>query len=350
MNHRLILITLAAVLLAALQLPASAQNQEIETPSVRITTYGGSGWMAYGGDEMALLTTKKSVMLGVWHPSTRQFERSSGPVYEFRANGEIWRVGESPMQIGEIESDGTLQSAKTPNVKLIGNDVMIGGEKYGSITDAGAIYVLDDLVANVLGKVDKPVAAFVVFCSMFTKEYLDWYKAAKVQLDAAEAARRQQVAAAAAAAAEQRRQQEAQQQASGNNGSTRRHASYIEVSGSEVRALDGSRRAIGRASIVGGDIYVYTGTGGSMSTGRIHKSGSDYYVDFRGTTNVYRISKVGDDYVFYGSNGMSVGKVRHNGAMRRYEAQRDGSTATIAEFPDSMDPAYAALLYYNFFD
>lgn len=347
MNTRLFRMLLAAALLAVFHSPAGAQNQEIETPSVRITTYGASGWMAYGGDEMALLTTKKSVMLGVWHPSTRRFERNSGPVYEFRANGEIWRVGDNPMQIGEIESDGTLQSAKTPNVKLVGNDVMIDGVKYGSVSDAGAIHVLDDLVANCLGKVDKQVATFVVFCSMFTKEYLDWYKAAKVQLDAAEAARRQQVAAAAA---QHQQQQAAQQQASGNNGSSRRRASYIEVSGSEVRALDGSRRAIGRASVVGGDIYVYSGTGGSVSTGKIRKSGSDYYVDFRGTTNVYRISKVGDDLVFYGSNGMSVGKVRHNGAMRRYEVQRDGSTATVAEFPDSLDPAYAALLFYNFFD
>lgn len=340
-------MTLAALLLAAFYSPASAQTQEIETPSIRITTYGASGWMAYGGDEMALLTTKKSVMLGVWHPSTRQFERNSGPVYEFRANGEIWRVGENPMQIGEIESDGTLQSAKTPNVKLVGDDVMINGEKYGSITNAGAIYVLDDLVANVLGKVDKPVAAFVVFCSMFTKEYLDWYKAAKVQLDAAEAARRQQVAAAAA---QHQQQMAAQQQASGGSSSSRRAASYIEVSGSEVRALDGSRRAIGRASVVGGDIYVYTGTGGSVSTGKIRKSGSDYYVDYRGSSNAFRISKVGDNIVFYGSNGTSVGKVWHNSAMRRYEVQRDGSSATIAEFSDSLDPAYAALLFYPFFD
>ena len=37
-------MTLAALLLAALYSPASAQNQEIETPSIRITTYGGSGW------------------------------------------------------------------------------------------------------------------------------------------------------------------------------------------------------------------------------------------------------------------------------------------------------------------
>ena len=54
--------------------------------------------------------------------------------------------------------------------------------------------------------------------------------------------------------------------------------------------------------------------------------------------------------VFYGSNGMSVGKVWHNTAMRRYEVQREGSSASVAEFTDSVSPAYAALLFYNFFD
>lgn len=345
MNTRILRFLFAAILSAALYIPASAQNQELETPSIRITSYGASGWMAYGGDEMAILTTKKSVMLGVWHPSTRQFERNSGPVYEFRANGEIWRIGDSPMQIGEVESDGTLQSAKTPNVKLVGDDVMIGGEKYGSITNGGAIYVLDDLVANCLGKVDKQAAAFVVFCSMFTKEYLDWYKAAKAQLDAAAEQARAQ--ARAQAAANQQRQQQTQPQSSG--GSARR-ASYLDVSSSEVRALDGSRRAIGRASVVGGDIYVYNGTGGSVTTGKIRKVGNDYYVDYRGNSNTYRISQVGEYLVFYGSNGMSVGKVWHNTAMRRYEVQREGSSASVAEFTDSVSPAYAALLFYNFFD
>jgi len=354
MNTRILRLLLPALLLAALQAPSAAQDSQdvLEAPSARITAYGASGWMNYGPDEMAILTTRKSVMLGVWHPSTRRYERSSthsdgdragqNKYYRFLEDGSIWY--EDLYQIGEIESDGTLQSAGTHDVRLAGDDVMIGGEKYGSITDGGAIYVLDDLVANCLGKVDKQTAAFIVFCTIFTQEYLDGYKTAKVELDAsAEQARAQ---ARAQAAANQQRQQQQPQQASGN----RRHASYIDGQGGNVRALDGRRNAIGRTSIVGSDIYVYTGTGGSVSTGKIRRMGDGYTVDFRGSTNVYRIGKSGNDLVFYGSNGVSVGKVRHNDAMRRYEAQREGSTAVVAEFSDSIDPACAALLFYNFFD
>lgn len=357
MKIRILRLLLPALLLAALQAPSAAQDSQdvLEAPSVRITAYGASGWMGYSPDEMAILTTKKSIMLGVWHPSARRYERSSthndgdragqNKYYRFLEDGSIWY--EDLYQIGEVESDGTFQSAGTHDVKLVGDDVMIGGEKYGYITDGGAIYVLDDLVANCLGKVDKPVAAFIVFCTIFTQEYLDGYKTAKVQLDAS--AEQARARARAQAAANQQRQQQQPQQASGNAGN-RRHASYIDGQGGNVRTLDGRRNAIGRTGVVGGDIYVYTGTGGSVSTGKIRRMGDGYTVDFRGSTNVYRIGKLGDDLVFYGSNGVSVGKVRHNGAMRRYEAQRDGSTATIAEFPDSIDPVCAALLFYNFFD
>jgi len=125
---------------------------------------------------------------------------------------------------------------------------------------------------------------------------------------------------------------------------------YVALGKLRDAGCDEVVEGIGRTGVVGGDIYVYTGTGGSVSTGKIRRMGDGYTVDFRGSTNVYRIGKLGDDLVFYGSNGVSVGKVRHNGAMRRYEAQRDGSTATIAEFPDSIDPVCAALLFYNFFD
>jgi hypothetical protein len=36
--------------------------------------------------------------------------------------------------------------------------------------------------------------------------------------------------------------------------------------------------------------------------------------------------------------------------MRKYEVRREGSTGTIADFPDSLDPRFAALFFYNFFD
>ena len=97
--------------------------------------------------------------------------------------------------------------------------------------------------------------------------------------------------------------------------------------------------------LAGSNINVYT-KGSTGATGVIHSSS----IDFRGTSNRYRISKVGEELRFYGANGGNVGSVQHNKNMRKYEVKREGSTATIAEFDDSLDPRFAALFFYNFFD
>ena len=123
-----------------------------------------------------------------------------------------------------------------------------------------------------------------------------------------------------------------------------RAAKSIQGSNSSVTAYVGGTQ-VGTARTSGSDIYVYT-KGSTGSTGIIHSS----TIDFRGTTNRYRFSKVGDGLNFYGANGGPVGSVTHNKTMNRYEVRREGTSSSIAEFPDSMDPRYAALLLYKFFD
>lgn len=140
-------------------------------------------------------------------------------------------------------------------------------------------------------------------------------------------------------------EQKASQASSGGSGSgSGRPAKRIQGSNSNVTAYSGSTQ-IGTAKLSGSNISVYT-KGSTGATGVIHSSS----IDFRGTSNRYRISKVGEELRFYGANGGNVGSVQHNKNMRKYEVKREGSTATIAEFDDSLDPRFAALFFYNFFD
>ena len=131
---------------------------------------------------------------------------------------------------------------------------------------------------------------------------------------------------------------------SSSSSSSGRPAKRIQGSNSNVTAYSGSTQ-IGTAKLSGSNINVYT-KGSTGATGVIHSSS----IDFRGTSNRYRISKVGEELRFYGANGGNVGSVQHNKNMRKYEVKREGSTATIAEFDDSLDPRFAALFFYNFFD
>lgn len=134
-------------------------------------------------------------------------------------------------------------------------------------------------------------------------------------------------------------------QSSSGTGSTKgRPAKSIRGSNSNVTAYVGSTQ-VGSAKLNGSSISVYT-KGSTGATGVIHSS----TIDFRGTSNRYRIDKVGETLVFRAANGGSLGSVEHNKTMRKYQVRREGSTATIAEFDDSMDPRFAALFLYNFFD
>ena len=123
-----------------------------------------------------------------------------------------------------------------------------------------------------------------------------------------------------------------------------RAAKKIQGSNSNVTAYVGSTQ-IGTAKVSGSNINVYT-KGNTGARGVIKSS----TIDFRGTSNRYSFSKSGDSITFRGANHKTLGSVRKNGAMHKYEVRREGSTGVIAEFPDSLDPRFAALFFYNFFD
>lgn len=134
-------------------------------------------------------------------------------------------------------------------------------------------------------------------------------------------------------------------QSSGStNGTKGRPAKSIRGSNSSVTAYVGSTQ-VGTAKLNGSSISVYT-KGSTGATGVIHSS----TIDFRGTSNRYRIDKVGETLNFRAANNAPLGSVEHNKTMRKYQVKRNGSTATIAEFDDSLDPRFAALFFYNFFD
>ena len=133
---------------------------------------------------------------------------------------------------------------------------------------------------------------------------------------------------------------------SGSSGSSSntRAASSISGSGSSVTASAGGSQ-VGTARVTGSNINVYT-KGKSAPTGVIKSS----TIDFRGTTNRYSFSKSGNDITFKGANGSTLGTVRRNTTTHKYEVRRQGSTAIVASFSDSMDPRFAALFFYKFFD
>ncbi|MBR5724306.1 MAG: hypothetical protein IKX62_02895 [Bacteroidales bacterium] len=134
------------------------------------------------------------------------------------------------------------------------------------------------------------------------------------------------------------------QSSSGTNNAKGRPAKSIRGSNSNVTAYVGSTQ-VGTAKLNGSSISVYT-KGSTGATGVIHSS----TIDFRGASNRYRIDKVGETLNFRAANNAPLGSVEHNKTMRKYQVKRNGSTATIAEFDDSLDPRFAALFFYNFFD
>ena len=139
-----------------------------------------------------------------------------------------------------------------------------------------------------------------------------------------------------------------QSSGSSNNSSQGRPAKSIRGNNSNVTAYVGSTQ-VGTAKLSGSSVRVYT-SGSTGATGEIRSTSTGYTVDFRGTSNRYSIDKVGDKLSFKGANNRQLGSVTHNATMRKYQVQREGSTATIAEFDDSLDPRFAALFFYNFFD
>lgn len=136
---------------------------------------------------------------------------------------------------------------------------------------------------------------------------------------------------------------------SSSSSSSGRAAKRIQGSNSNVTAYVGST-VVGTAKVSGSNINVYT-KGSSGTTGVIHGlSGNHGSIDFRGTSNRFSIDKVGETIVFRSANGGTLGSVRHNKAMRKYEVVKEGTSSSIAEFDDSLDPRFAALFFYKFFD
>lgn len=302
-----------------------------------------------GEKDVEVLFPEDNSQYGVWHPETRVFDMINTNAqtksqyayvsYSFPEDGRVMFLnpdGSDPRQVGVIR-DGVLNSAYLEGLQIDENDKLFyEGDEIGNVLERKWLYFYSKQLAYACKPMDPAVLAFMCYNMTLGKNYIDKYKPV---MEAAIAERRKQI--------EELQNRPAQPDGGSASG---HHASYLDVSGSEVRALDASRRAIGRASRVGGDIYIYNGTGGSMSTGVIRKTSNGYTINFRGRSNEFRVDKVGETLDFKGSNGLSVGSVRHNGAMRRYEVLGSGSTAPIAEFPDSIDPAFAAMLFYNFFD
>ena len=131
---------------------------------------------------------------------------------------------------------------------------------------------------------------------------------------------------------------------SGGNSAKGRPAKRIQGSNSNVTAYVGNSQ-VGTAKLSGSSIRIYT-NGSTGATGVIN----NYSIDFRGTSNCYRIDKVGETLNFRGANNRPLGSVSHNKTMRKYEVRREGTSSAIAEFDDSLDPRFAALFFYNFFD
>ena len=290
-----------------------------------------------GEKDVEVLFPEDNSQYGVWHPDTRVFDMINTNAqtksqyayvsYSFPEDGRVMFLnpdGSDPRQVGVIR-DGVLNSAYLEGLQIDENDKLFyEGDEIGNVLERKWLYFYSKQLAYACKPMDPAVLAFMCYNMTLGKNYIDKYKPV---MEAAIAERRKQI-------------EELQNRPAQSDGG----------SASDVRALDASRRAIGRASRVGGDIYIYNGTGGSMSTGVIRKTSNGYTIDFRGRSNEFRVDKVGETFDFKGSNGLSVGSVRHNAAMRRYEVLGSGSTAPIAEFPDSIDPAFAAMLFYNFFD
>jgi len=288
------------------------------------------------GEKEVLYASGKQ--LGVWRPDSRVFvmslTRSGGEragqhvTLTFRENGEVW--SDLGKQVGIIDETGLVSSTTggLKNIRINAFYVLKDGTEIGRYYDGtGTLFIHGQKLVTFQTPMDPQALAFVTLCVLMDEDMLASFKNAK--------------------------KSSAQQQSGGSsasqNASSGRRASRIEVSGSEFRALDGNGRTIGRASYLGGSLYVYNGTGGSVSRGCIRQLGNEYTIDFRGTTNVYRVTKLGDTWYFKDDRGLDVGKVTHNTTMKWYEASRTDNSVS-QQFPDTVDPMAAAMLFYRFFD
>lgn len=121
--------------------------------------------------------------LGEWYPNTREFKQmgKSGDTYQvshtytFKSDGSV--VAEDGRRIGEILSDGTMNTAQTQGIKYdaqTGN-VTRNGEWYGKM-DGNGMYVFNDMVARSAGNMDKQIQTFILFNLIVTNEQLTKFK------------------------------------------------------------------------------------------------------------------------------------------------------------------------------
>lgn len=263
--------------------------------------------------------------MGEWNPETRQYtqigkvdnEYKRAHVYTFQNDGSV--VTENGQRIGEILSDGTMNTAQTQGIKYNSQtgEVTRNGEWYGKIGDDNGMYLFNDKMGWSQTTMDKQIQAFVLFNLIATNEMLTEFKQKydeKVKFN--QEMRQQQIANAKADAAASR---------SGGAGAVKLWKGGSSVG--EIRAnneiwINGSNR--GRIES-NGDIRVGGSVVGQiLSNGDIRKGGSI-------------VGKVQGGKVWQG--GSVVGEIRQNGdvvkggsVIGRAEGMKDASKVAVVYF------------------
>ena len=158
-----------------------AINQQTQSPEQAAQT-AQTPQTVSEGDKVALYYASGNPM-GEWYPKTREFKQMGKDgntyrvvhTYTFQSDGKV--IVEDGRCVGEIQADGTMNSAQTQGIKYDAQTgkVTRNGEWFGKM-DGNGMYVFNDMVARSSGEMDKQIQTFILFNLIVTNETLDKYK------------------------------------------------------------------------------------------------------------------------------------------------------------------------------
>ena len=149
---------------------------------------------------------KSGRRMGIYHSKTKTFDRFGRKDgkwiiwYQMKFRDDGWVVDGNDQGLGKINSDGSMYSATTTDIKV--NDkghVLWKGQDVGYISNLGDVYFCDDFMAYSQLPVDKNITAFVTFCMNIDNDYIAKYKP---QYDEIRAKEQAEAAATAKASAQ----------------------------------------------------------------------------------------------------------------------------------------------------
>jgi hypothetical protein len=303
-------------------------------------TYAQENKITPAAGEVEITYIRKGTQLGVWNPKTQVYTLTAvyaeGPFagqhqsLTFTEEGKV--VTKDGTLMGIKQKDGSWKSNSTKNVIRSSYLVLWNDEVVGNILDT-QVSIHGTPMVRISAPMDQDVLTFLVFCFHWGGDQINQIKQT---------------------ANKKKNQQSTETKPRFRKGLT---ADRIDISGSEVYAYSNNKR-IGRARLEGEKIYVYsggnTGPNGCIKAANVvtdYRGESEIYgsasIDFLGAINAYEFFQKNDNCTFYGERHVTLGEVKPYGSQY---AVYDAKGRSLGKFPDSLDPRFGALFFYEFFD